>query len=659
MIQAVFNRFQCKVIDGRDGTQIVSLRLYQNIDRIRSITGLDYSQEPVAEQAFDAAAEPSIASTASATIDDTPLYGSYLVETQLEEKMKDVSRIHQEIVQFYLAPLQRKTKSIIPDVIFALICLLYDYAGDDPNFLKEESRGVCYNDNMSYGIPYIESGLGGEAYFSIPIRINPIHTWIIGVRSIEEGKLALGLKSARIYYSYPSDAKPIEMISGEAKFTLIVCYDIRTQILRICAFDEDRNGFVKIVNGINYDNYRLVFNIMGHMKLSFDRYFNAEPKIIQTAVNCYDMFEAKAAQYISKLSAKRCVERRQLPQNLDANTVSMEKISSGMKNFTSLWGCLEKDNSTESFLGYLSHIKKASLFLAYIQILIYLQYVTDRKKAVSDDMNEPEIALFQKSDAVFLPGTKMSLNDVRELKNNDQIDYRTGSNCFVKATVLDNFYLKGNLLGQSKILLQIHNEEAFSTGNTSSDAQLWIIVDENLDRFAWNGSISQRAAHRLENLSKGDSVFINPVKVHPGWKWGIIERIDEKSGQVKVSYDFDVAKFSYWTHLDNKYEIAIFESKPNCKLVCDIIMEWKPLKFYRNTIGSLMYGNADNIFQDIKSKSDVLFQYLRIDDSLKTEHKDALQSDDLEAIISSWKAMRNNLFINVMNIFNEYLDCID
>ena len=84
---------------------------------------------------------------------------------------------------------------------------------------------------------------------------------------------------------------------------------------------------------------------------------------------------------------------------------------------------------------------------------------------------------------------------------------------------------------------------------------------KEIHRFAKAGSISKRPAHRFKDLRKGDFIDINPSIRHPGWRVGDIRRIDPKSGQVQVAYEYQDKNLLYWAHLDNKEEIAEFTSK--------------------------------------------------------------------------------------------------
>ena len=81
-----------------------------------------------------------------------------------------------------------------------------------------------------------------------------------------------------------------------------------------------------------------------------------------------------------------------------------------------------------------------------------------------------------------------------------------------------------------------------------------------MHRFAKAGTISKRPANRFKDLKKGDFIHLNPARF-PGWRIGKIRRLDPKSGQVQVVYEYADIGFLYWAHVDNKEEIAEFTSK--------------------------------------------------------------------------------------------------
>ena len=100
----------------------------------------------------------------------------------------------------------------------------------------------------------------------------------------------------------------------------------------------------------------------------------------------------------------------------------------------------------------------------------------------------------------------------------------------------------------------------------------YIDCEKEFYRFAQPYSISMRPAHRLKNIQKGDfiDININPVVRHrqdhprPCWCVGKVRKLDHKSGQVKVGYNYQYNKQEFhfhWDHLDNEQVFAPFKSK--------------------------------------------------------------------------------------------------
>eukprot|EP01084_Bolivina_argentea_P098735 177448_1 len=149
----------------------------------------------------------------------------------------------------------------------------------------------------------------------------------------------------------------------------------------------------------------------------------------------------------------------------------------------------------------------------------------------------------------------MTLNDVYILKVGDHIDYRDDSGRFEPVIILkkDNTNLKIRNINYC-------NEDA-----------IWSDIKIELNRFAWWGAISNRdSSHRFNKLLINDYIDINPTlrQEHLGWKCGIIQMFDEKSGQVQIMYKYNNKCYLYWTHLDNKYEIRQFKYNLN-ELIVD------------------------------------------------------------------------------------------
>merc|ERR1712228_672672 len=158
------------------------------------------------------------------------------------------------------------------------------------------------------------------------------------------------------------------------------------------------------------------------------------------------------------------------------------------------------------------------------------------KKAIRD------ISLITDHMPLFL--SHMTPSEAAQLKINDKVDHRDCVHRFLQATIVDK--VRSNL--------KIHYDGWSDKHDTWCDCA-------SIHRFADAGSISKRPAHRFTNLKIGDMIDINPKYQHRGWKQGHIERMNGESGQVQVAYECRGKYYLYWAHLDNKQEIAEFQSK--------------------------------------------------------------------------------------------------
>ena len=171
-------------------------------------------------------------------------------------------------------------------------------------------------------------------------------------------------------------------------------------------------------------------------------------------------------------------------------------------------------------------------------------------EVMTDNIQNPQQNIDKSSMPLFK--SHMQLQDAVKLKVHDKIDHRDNSGRFINATVTE----------KQGTNLKIHYVgcDYYEYGLVPD---VWSDFQEELYRFAKPGSISNRPAHRFKELKKGDHIDINPTRTHYGWKCGEIQKLDQKSGQVQVAYEFADESYLYWAHLDNKQEIAEFRSKAN------------------------------------------------------------------------------------------------
>eukprot|EP01083_Nonionella_stella_P231104 816318_1 len=175
--------------------------------------------------------------------------------------------------------------------------------------------------------------------------------------------------------------------------------------------------------------------------------------------------------------------------------------------------------------------------------------VPKKKKVLPPKPPPSSSSSVEKEFAPFV--SHMSAEDAAQLSVHEKIDHRDQVGRFVFATVSEKQGSK----------LKIHYDGWSRKWDTWSDFGV------ELHRFAVSGSISLRPSHRDEfcSLKKGDYVDINPSQRHFGWKVGEIRRLDAKSGQVQVVYEYLDKNYLYWAHLDNAAEIASFASESGKK----------------------------------------------------------------------------------------------
>merc|ERR1719334_2333425 len=96
-------------------------------------------------------------------------------------------------------------------------------------------------------------------------------------------------------------------------------------------------------------------------------------------------------------------------------------------------------------------------------------------------------------------------------------------------------------------------------------------VDERIDyktsvqcqRIAVSKSISERSAHRMADVKVGDFLDVRLTLLNREWE--IAEIVDRPKGlgQVRVKYHTDSKgnEFTYWVHLYDERETALFGTK--------------------------------------------------------------------------------------------------
>ena len=397
-IDAVFNRFQCKIIDERNGVQIVSLRLYQKKEQSqrnlrnknKKFTFENDHEQKYAYGGIDNDHEPIVIEEVTEINANSQSYGSYLVETQLEEKMKDVTKIRQEIVQMFVFHIERQLNSncVIAKEILHLICLLCDYKEFDKGINTESLEG--FSMRCTSILPVLEvldtANVAAAAYWNIHVYAysNYIHTWQIYIPEThvddDEHKIMMGLQCKSAEYPskfYGIDNKEAMYINGSFIFvpgeskiyrTYFLCYNARNKVLRICKLTKNDEFCWEAINDIEHGNYQLAFYMEGEgSKVQIKKYENTEPNILRIAIPCNNKFECMAQKFEGVYN----YQKKTVPdsfRDLDIKWPDHDKESI-------IWSCLKNEALTELFLGYLSLKKKTHELLTIIQILYFQQHI--------------------------------------------------------------------------------------------------------------------------------------------------------------------------------------------------------------------------------------------------------------------------------------------
>jgi len=160
------------------------------------------------------------------------------------------------------------------------------------------------------------------------------------------------------------------------------------------------------------------------------------------------------------------------------------------------------------------------------ELIVRLQNKDKNKKNASS----PRAAAFP---------SHLSLDEAYQLQIGDKVDHRDELGRFVYAEVAQ----------KQGTVLKIHYV------GWSEKWDKWSDFKQELHRFAKAGAISQRPASSLLHLKIEDVVEMNPTHKHAGWRTGTVRKIDQKSGQIQVMYEFNGQQHLYWLHRDNAAEI--------------------------------------------------------------------------------------------------------
>ena len=96
----------------------------------------------------------------------------------------------------------------------------------------------------------------------------------------------------------------IEKVEDQKRYDfgfVIVCYDSRRGVIRVCGLDKDNHngGDLRIFDEIEPGNYQLAFYFNGKgNKVEITEYYNTLHVILGLSASCYPNFRAKAREFM-------------------------------------------------------------------------------------------------------------------------------------------------------------------------------------------------------------------------------------------------------------------------------------------------------------------------------------------------------------------------
>eukprot|EP01084_Bolivina_argentea_P114093 203217_1 len=153
----------------------------------------------------------------------------------------------------------------------------------------------------------------------------------------------------------------------------------------------------------------------------------------------------------------------------------------------------------------------------------------------------------------------MSIKEADKLYIGESVDFRDESNKFILAMIAE----------KNENILKIQYE------NTNQQiVEYECNYNVEIHRLATKQTISQRpyTDNKFSALNINNKIDINPMySAHSGWRIGTIVAFDYSEYnnaklQVEIEYEDDNIKYRYWTHFDNKNEVAPRNTK-SCKVI--------------------------------------------------------------------------------------------
>eukprot|EP01084_Bolivina_argentea_P241092 404819_1 len=178
----------------------------------------------------------------------------------------------------------------------------------------------------------------------------------------------------------------------------------------------------------------------------------------------------------------------------------------------------------------------------------------------------------------------MSLNEINKLKVNQHIDFRIDTG-YIYGAKIKSIHKNGK---HKKYKIEYKNKDQ----NNQTSIYEVNINDKQIYRFAKYKSLSLRAAHRMNDLTIGSSIDINPRHIINEWMIGEVVEKDDNSGQILVEYSRNNNLYDYWIHADNTLEIAPYLS--HYEYMQNIVDHYLDYEMKDSTDSEKEVANVDN-----------------------------------------------------------------
>eukprot|EP01084_Bolivina_argentea_P259415 437710_1 len=194
-VDAELNCFECKIIDERNGIQIVSVRVFGDTKQ-RVIINEQKTQvlEYISMDPKDASTE-----IAKGTISD-----NLFTPKTFGLRRKEITKTKRDIVNIFISPIKRQLYSEIPLEVFEIICVLYEYP-NDKNAQVTDGMSVSKN-----GKTFSNVSSSSTAYVNIPLHgnVNAFYMWRVYIDKLSSGtafkknKIIIGIQDLSVKFPH-------------------------------------------------------------------------------------------------------------------------------------------------------------------------------------------------------------------------------------------------------------------------------------------------------------------------------------------------------------------------------------------------------------------------------------------------------------------------